>query len=478
MSHLRSSKSVSRLSARSRVRIAGFRGRRVGIVGLGREGTDLTRSLCQWGARVTVSDSALPNALADAIAALDGLPVDYQLGSQGGRDLLSCDEIFVSPGVPRSAPVITEACTAGIPISSGTRLFFDLCPAPIVGITGSSGKTTTTSLVGAMLAASGRPAIVGGNIGTPLLNRLGEIRPDTWCVLELSSFQLADMEQSPRVAAVLNIMPDHLDRHPDMEDYVQAKGNIVRHQRSEDTAVLNGDDAIVSSLPHDSRTLSFSLCQPVAGGWLDGDRLMLALPDRRPSHPIHLVSRADVPLRGLHNVGNVLAAATIAAAVGCEADAIAEAIRGFQSVPHRLETVGLVAGVTYVNDSIATTPQRSIAGLRAFETPVVLIVGGRDKHLPMGEWAREIAERARAVVVVGEAAPLIHRALEAAGARLPTVTVQRFSEAVPAAAQLAEDGDTVLLSPGCTSFDEFRDYAARGEAFRSGVAARDREGLP
>jgi len=436
------------------------------VVGLGREGIDLARFLAGHGAQVTVSDQSSADALAETLRSLDGLDIHYELGHQQGSDLIECEEIFVSPGVPPESPVVAVPAAQGLPISSATSLFFELCPGPIVGITGSSGKTTTTSLVGRILRGARIPSVVGGNIGVPMLNRLQDITPDTWCVLELSSFQLAGMHCAPRIGAVLNITPNHLDRHPDMADYIRAKANIVAHQTPDDTAVLNADDSIASGLWHVSRTVEFSLQRPVTdGAWLEGDLLRLS----DTSQP--LMKAADVPLRGLHNIANTLAAAAISRTAGSQPTVIAEAIHGFRPVPHRLETVATINAVDYVNDSIATSPERSIAALLAIDAPVVLIAGGRDKHLPMQEWARLIADRARAVVLVGEAGPLIRDAIAAAGAGIPIVSAGSFTETVPLARSLAQPGDTVLLSPGCTSFDAFRDYEARGEAFRQAVMA-------
>jgi UDP-N-acetylmuramoylalanine--D-glutamate ligase len=442
------------------------------VVGLGREGMDLVRFLAAHGADIVVSDRSPADDLSEALRSLNRLDVHYALGKQTASDLLDREEIFVSPGVPPESPVVAEPAARGIRISSATSLFFELCPGPIVGITGSSGKTTTTSLVGAILRRSRIPSVVGGNIGVPMLNRLAEITADTWCVLELSSFQLSDIRCSPRVAAVLNITPNHLDRHPSMEDYVRAKANIVAFQAADDVAVVNADDPIASGLPHASRTVEFSLRRPVAdGAWLAGGALRLS------GVSSALMLARDIPLRGLHNVANVLAAAAITRTVGCEPATTAEAVRAFQPVPHRLETIARIGDVDYVNDSIATSPERSAAALLAIESPVVLIAGGRDKHLPMEDWARLIVDRARAVVLVGEAAPLIQDAIAAADADIPIARASSFAETIPLARSLAQAGDTVLLSPGCTSFDEFRDYEARGEAFRRGVEALVDEGV-
>jgi UDP-N-acetylmuramoylalanine--D-glutamate ligase len=463
-------------------RLARLAGQTVGVVGLGREGLDLVQLLVRAGARVTVSDSASEASLRSALSGIPSQSVRLLAGEQRGSDLLECSEIFVSPGVPRSVPVVADAAAAGIPLSSATRLFLELCPGPILGITGSSGKTTTTTLTGEMLREAGRSVFVGGNMGTPTLAHLDHISADTWSVLELSSFQLEDVTQSPEIGAVLNITPNHLDRHADMGEYIQAKGNLIRFQTDNATAILNADDGIVRRLPHASRTAAFSLLGQVNGTWLDGTTLWVGgsfYPARSNREqqlpPTVLLDQSEIPLRGLHNVANVLAASAAAICAGCDPAAIARAIRAFRPVTHRLEVVGTIAGATYVNDSIATSPERSIAGLNAYEEPIILIAGGRDKHLPMDDWARLIQQRARGVVLVGEAAPLIREALRRAGDHVPVLEAASFDDVVPLAQELAHPGDVVLLSPGCTSFDAFRDYEARGEAFRAAVRRRAEE---
>lgn len=473
------------LSAAARARLEGFRGRRIGIVGLGREGLDLAQFLASTGARLVVTDAAAAAVLDSAVRALSGLSIDFKLGNQQSGDLRDCDEIFVSPGVPRSVPVVVEPATLGVPISSATRLFLELCPGPIVGITGSSGKTTTTTLIGEILKMAGMPPFVGGNMGTPTLAHLDHLTSDTWSVLELSSFQLEDVTQSTAVGVVLNITPNHLDRHPIMDDYIRAKSNLIRHQGPDEVAVLNADDPIVRTLVHPSRTVAFSLTGQVNGAWLHGDDLLIggSIWSARAHQLLDvpeqlLLERAEIPLRGLHNAANVLAAAAAALCAGCPSEAIRDVVRGFKPVPHRLEVIGTVDGVTFVNDSIATSPERSAAALNSFEEPIVLIAGGRDKHLPMDEWARLIPERTRGVVLVGEAAELIEAALARAGSHVPIMRATSFAAVLDKARELAHPGDVVLLSPGCTSFDEFRDYEARGEAFRRAVRELISGGLP
>lgn len=423
--------------------------------------------------QVVISDRLTADQLGPALTQLTGIPATYRLGSQDGGDLLDCDEVFVSPGVPPSEPVVSGPRNSGIPISSATGLFLDLCQGPIIGVTGSCGKTTTSSLVAAMLTADGIDVRLGGNIGVPMLGKLDAIGTATWSVLELSSFQLAELQRSPHVASVLNIFPDHLDRHLTFDDYVSAKLNIIRHQDPSDLAILNADDSTVASVSTTGQRIEFSLEHPVRGAWLEaGDLYILGFSDGHfiPGQTRRLLARAEIPLLGAHNVANVLAASCLARGAGCGTEAISSAVRAFTPVAHRLEVVRRIDSVTYVNDSIATTPQRSMAALLSFDAPIVLIAGGRDKRVPMAEWGRLIAERARAVVLVGEAAPLIRAALEAASATLPIVLADHFGDTVRLAEGLAHAGDVVLLAPGCTSFDQFRDYQARGEAFRAAVS--------
>jgi UDP-N-acetylmuramoylalanine--D-glutamate ligase len=446
-------------------------GKRMSVIGLAREGTDLARYLTNEGARVLVNDLRPADALADRLAELAGRPIEYVLGGHPFAPTLDADLLFVSPGVPTDLPLLVEARARGIPISSGTRLFFERCPAPIVGITGSSGKTTTTTLVGRIFEQAGRKAIVGGNIGVPLLGRLGEITPDSWVVLELSSFQLEPLDVSPHVAAITNITPNHLDRHPTMAAYTAAKAQILRHQRADDWAVLNADDSGSSGLRPVGRSVRFSLERHVDGAYLDVEELILDRDGRRQT----ICRRREIRAPGRHNVANVLTACAVASAAGIEVDAMRAAVTAFTGVRHRLELVAELDGVRYVNDSIATAPERSIAGLAVYQeqaAPVVLLAGGRDKHTPMDQWGRLIAETARALVLFGESAPLVAAAARAGGLSADRIhhagTVDR---AVSIARELARPGDVVLLSPGGTSYDQYQNFEQRGDHFAEVVRA-------
>lgn len=469
------------------------------IIGAAREGTALARYLVHCGARVTLSDCKPAEALGERLAALKRLRLSLALGGHP-PELLKADVLFVSPGVPPYAPIVRQARARGVPISSEPRLFAQLCPAPIVGITGSSGKTTTTALVGEMYAAGGRCIWVGGNIGSPLIEKLlGEERPDV-VVMELSSFQLELFSPdyqgedvnlrrteasraisvegwSPHIAAITNLTPNHLDRHPSMADYARAKSHIIAFQQPDDWAVLNLDDPLVAQMASRApgRVLGFSLERPAGeGAFLRGDTVVLLCDGREQ----RLCSAEDIVLRGRHNLANVLAGSCCALAGGVSLGAMRSVATSFSGVAHRLEEVRRWRDVLFVNDSIATSPERAIAAIRSYTEPLVLLAGGRDKHLPWDEWADLVLGRVRTVVAFGEAGPIIERALgeaslrrgEGASARDVLRSVRSLEEAVELGASLARRGDVVLLSPGGTSFDAFDDYEARGRSFREMVA--------
>ncbi len=446
-----------------------FAGKRVTVVGFGIEGIDLVRYLARQGANVTVSDSRPAQKLTDRLADIAGIPVHLALGSDQVQEVVSADAVFVSQSVPLDLPGLKAAREAGISLISMTGLFMDICPGPVVGITGSSGKTTTTALVAEMFRADERPVFVGGNIGIGLLDHLPLIRPYTWSVLEISHTQLQLVESSPHVAALLNITPNHLDRFS-WDDYRRLKTNILRFQTPEDIAVLNADDSESRAAQPlvKGRLHWFSITPELPGDGVCVRHGHAVLRYGRLSEPIFALS--DLRLRGAHNLANAVAAAAIAAASGVSPDAIACAIETFRGVPHRLEPIGEANGVCYYNDSIATTPERTIAGLLSFDEPVVLLLGGRDKNLPLDELAAEVRRRCRAVVLFGEAASKLQHALNQIAARTPVIRVDTLPEAVAAATAAARPGDVVLLSPACTSYDAYENFERRGEHFRALVS--------
>ncbi len=440
------------------------------IVGLGREGMALAKFLVRHGAKVTATDSKKQHQLKGAMDELADLPIRYQLGGHP-EDVLQADVIFVSPGVPRQIPILVEARQRGIALSSETALFLRLCSAPIIGITGSSGKTTTTSLVGEIMKAEGYRTFVGGNIGSPLINSVEQMEPADRVVMELSSFQLEVLEQSPQVAAVLNLSPNHLDRHQSMDDYVAAKKNIVRFQTQNDYAVLNADQSLTRELAEEcpGEIVLFSREQEVAqGAFLDSGHVVVRWAEQKRT----VCGLSEIKLLGLHNLENVLAACAISAAAGAQTEAMRRVVTTFSGVEHRLELVAEIDGVRFYDDSIATSPQRTMAALDSFSDPLILLAGGREKHLPLEALARLILAKVKAIVLFGEAAPLLEQAIvqaqsERSARDLAIYRSSDLSEAVSTAAEMAEGGDVVLLSPGCTSFDMYRDFAERGDHFKA-----------
>ena len=443
------------------------RGKRVLVYSLGIEGRDLARWMLGQGARVTVSDTRSDAALAAAGAAVpDG--VDRLVTGQDFLDPAGFDLVAVSQSVLRYNQALDRARELGIPVTSQMRLFLQLCPGRVIGITGSSGKSTTTALVGVIAAETGLPFIVGGNIGEALLGRLDEITPETNVILEISHTQLQYTDRSPAIAVVTNITPNHLDQFS-WDEYVGLKRNIMAHQLREDVAVLNADDqtsrALMASVR--GRLVRTSINSEVEGdgAWLDHDEVVL----RHGKRVVPAVKKAEIGLRGAHNLANVVMACAVAAEAGFAPEAMARGVRAFRGVPHRLEIVGRANGATWVNDSIATSPERTIAGLRAFHEPVVLLLGGREKNLPLDQLQDLARERCRAVICFGEAGPLFHDAIRAAVADARLVAT--MDDAVAAAAMALQSGDVVLLSPAGTSFDAYPNFEARGEAFRRLVAA-------
>ena len=473
-----------------------FRGKRIVILGLARQGTALARFLVGRGARVTISDlqpaGAAPPAAAQA--ALADLPLTLALGGHPLALLDDADLLCLSGGVSPDLPIVQAARAAGIPLSNDSLLTLQQTAAFSVGITGSSGKTTTTTLTGAMLKASGLTTWVGGNIGTPLIDQLDAIAANDRIVLELSSFQLELFDPalclgapvSTRVAGMLNVTPNHLDRHPSMDAYAAAKRNLLLHQRAGDVAVLGLDNEITAAwyaahataaergLPGAGvQVLGFSLLtEPPAGASLRGDELRLRLPGQAEQRVCRV---ADVRLRGRHNIANLLAAFCLSGAAGASVEAMTAVATTFSGVAHRLELVRVHAGVAWYNDSIATAPERAIAALQSFDEPIILLAGGRDKHLPWDLLALAVRGRVRHLITFGEAAGLIERALAdfaaahpAAPGAAPSVQhTDSLAQAVALAATLAQPSDVVLLSPGGASYDAYRDFAARGEHFRA-----------
>ena len=449
-------------------------GKRVLILGAARQGLALARWLSIHGARVTLSDMRSAEDLRVARQSLAEYPIEWALGGHPLELLDSTDVLCPSGGVPLTLPIIAEAVKRGIPLSNDSQIFMEMVPCRTIGITGSAGKTTTTTLVGNMAKNSyGDKAYIGGNIGDPLINYVDDMRFDDIAILELSSFQLEQMTISPKIAAILNITPNHLDRHGTMEAYTAAKARILEFQSDKDMAVLGRDDKGAWSLRDQvkGKLFTFSLHELDEG--LNGAYYQDGLLNLRDGNAyLPLLLREKIFVRGDQNVANVLAAFTIGHAAGFPLDRMLEAVEEFRGVPHRLELVREWNGVRWYNDSTATAPERSMAAIRAFDEPIVLMLGGRDKDLPWEDLMQLVNERVDHVVLFGEAADKIQKTIERLGLRQSRFTVTRadgLHDAILKAAEVAESGDVVLLSPGGTSFDEFKDFAERGERFREWV---------
>ncbi len=448
-----------------------WNGTRVVILGAARQGVALARWLNQHGALVTLSDQRPESHLASAREALSGQPIQWALGGHPIELLDHADMLCLSGGVPLTLPIVAEAFKRDIPLSNDTQIFMEAVPCKTIGITGSAGKTTTTTLVGKMAKeAYGEKAFIGGNIGDPLINYVDGMKADDLAILEISSFQLEQMTISPNIASILNITPNHLDRHGTMEAYTAAKARILEFQCEKDMAILGRDDAgswnLRSRVKGHLHSFGFSKMDEDAEGTYFTDDI-LYLYDHRVDIP--LLRRDQVQLRGNHNVLNMLAAFAIGHAAGFPLDAMLTAAEEFRGVPHRLEFVRELRGVRWYNDSIATAPERAAAAIHSFEEPIVLLLGGRDKNLPWEELAQLIHQRVDHVVVFGEAAEKIVKAVstQTSGKKPYTLDrVEHLHEAILKAAEVAESGDVVLLSPGGTSFDEFKDFEERGEKFR------------
>lgn len=448
--------------------IASLRGRTVAVIGIGVSNTPLLRLLLREGIAVTAcdrSDRAKLGALAEELEAAGAV---LRLGD-GYLQNLSQDVIFRTPGLRPDVPELEAARAGGSVITSEMEVFFQVCPCPIIAVTGSDGKTTTTTIIAELLRAAGHTVHVGGNIGHPLLAEAGSIRPTDWAVLELSSFQLMTMTRSPHIAVLTNLAPNHLDVHKSMEEYVWAKENIFRHQQPGDIAVFNLDNAITRELSAHAlgRVLYFSRqAEPESGVFLRGDAVI----SRRDGRERQIMTTGDIRLPGVHNVENYMAA--IAAVDGLVPDDVIRTFaRAFNGVEHRIELVRTWRGVRFYNDSIASSPSRTIAGLRSFKEKVILIAGGYDKHIPFDVLGPEVVEHVKLLILCGATADKIRAAVEQAPGYRPghpeILDVTPFQRAVETARDRAVPGDVVTLSPACAAFDQFKNFMERGKTFKS-----------
>ncbi|HVS41884.1 MAG TPA: UDP-N-acetylmuramoyl-L-alanine--D-glutamate ligase [Candidatus Dormibacteraeota bacterium] len=441
--------------------------RRAIVVGLGISGAACARVLSAEGWRVLVVDRGDGEAQRRTAATLPP-EVEVALGGYDDDVATGADMVCPSPGVPWDAPVLENARRHGVAVRSEIDLVFERCPAPIAGVTGTNGKTTTTALLGAVLGAAGARVHVGGNIGETMLDRLGDVRPDDWVVLELSSFQLESAaDPRCRLATVLNLTPDHLDRHGTMERYGLAKRRLVEAADPDGAVALNGADPLTRAMAPASAA-PVRLFSPDPGDLAGGDGATVVggeVTSVEGGVAVAVMPVAEIPLLGAHNVSNVLAAVALGRAARIPAAALAEAVRGFHAVAHRLEPVLESDGVLWINDSKATNVDAAVTGLRSLgDRPVVWIGGGGSKGVGPEALAAEVAARARHAVVNGATGAELDAALAAAGCAART-RVATLAEAVAAARRVARPGDAVLLSPGYTSFDQFSGFEERGREF-------------
>ena len=445
--------------------------KKIAILGIGVSNTPLILDFLAKGARVYACDRRSREQLGETAEKLEAAGAELRLGEDYLKNL-EVDIIFRTPGMSFYQPELCDARKKGIAVTSEMEVFFDLCPATIFAVTGSDGKTTTTTLIAEMLKAQGRKVHVGGNIGNPLLPEIDNIHPDDVVVVELSSFQLISMRKSPDVAVVTNVTPNHLDIHKDMDEYVEAKKNIILHQNAFSRTVLNYDNEITNSFRDYVRgqSLGFSMERRVKNGaWLD-DKGVLHMSYRGIDAPI--MSKKDITILGDHNVENYLTA--IAAVWGyVSAENIRKVAREFKGVEHRIEFVREVKGVKYYNDSIASSPTRTIAGLKAFDRKVILLAGGYDKHIPFEPMAPYVTDKVKLLLLCGPTAAAIEAAVKAdpdyKEGCPEIIHTKSLEESINLAHEKAATGDIVTLSPACASFDAFPNFVARGNFFKEKV---------
>ncbi len=446
---------------------AKLKDKKIAMCGIGVSNTPLILSFLEKGARVFACDRRTREQIGPLADTLEQAGAELRLGETYLNDL-EVDIIFRTPGMSFNLPELEAARKRGIAVTSEMEVFFDLCPATIFAITGSDGKTTTTTLIAKMLEAQGKRVYMGGNIGNPLLPEIENITADDFVVVELSSFQLISMRKSPDVAVVTNVAPNHLDVHKDMDEYVEAKRNILMHQNAFSRTVLNYDNEITTGFKPYVRgqSLGFSMERPIKNGaWLD-ENGMLHMAYRGIDAPV--MSKNDITILGDHNVANYLSA--ISAVWGyVSISNIRKVAKEFTGVEHRIEFVRELDGVKYYNDSIASSPTRTIAGLKAFDGNVILIAGGYDKKIPFEPMAPYVIDKVKLMFLSGPTAEKIEAAIKSNAnykGSPEIVKVKNIDEAVSLARQRAKAGDVVTLSPACASFDAFPNFTARGNHFK------------
>ncbi len=449
-----------------------YRGKKVGVLGLGVEGFASAAYMKKLGAEVTVLDRKEASEIApETLAHLQTIGVQSRFGEQYKDHLTDFATIIRSPGVRLSEEERSVLTEKQITLTSQTQIFFELCPAPIIGITGTKGKGTTASLLYEMLKTAGKDAYLGGNIGLPPFSFLDQLTKKSVVVLELSSFQLMDMTKSPHIAVMLMTVPEHLDYHRDVAEYIDAKRNILRFQAADDFAIVNRD--YIASNESDIYTNGqvFYLSrerETDEGCYLKDQAIWL----RRNGKEQKIVATEDITLPGKHNLENVAAAVMAANLMGVSKDQMVATLRAFSGLEHRLSLVKTIAGVSYYDDSFSTTPETAIAAIEAFTQPEIIILGGSGKNSDFSELGKTIAEATniKAIIGIGQEWPRIKEAIDEHGSKLFVVEgASDMQTVVQAASKIADPGDVVLLSPACASFDMFTNYKERGEKFREAV---------
>jgi UDP-N-acetylmuramoylalanine--D-glutamate ligase len=448
-----------------------LKGKKVLVVGLGKSGLAAALFLRRQGAQVTVSDVRSAQALAKEIPAMLDEGIMVEAGGHGLLTFRRQDLIVVSPGVPTDTPELKQVQSFGLPIIGEIELAAHFLKGKTLAITGSNGKTTTTSLCGEILKAGGLPVEVGGNIGVPVIALVEGSRDDGWSVLEISSFQLeTTYEFRPEIAVILNVTPDHLDRHGNFENYLAAKEKIFANQKPEDALVLNADDDVTSrtAARAKARIFWFSRKRVVRqGAFIHEGAIVFRASEQTP--PEFILKLESIPLKGMHNVENVLAAVCAARLAGVAHEAIRSAVEKFRAVEHRLEFVASIQNVDYYNDSKATNVDAAMKAIEAFPGGIHLILGGKDKNSDYRQMRALIGERVKAIYTIGAAAEKIETHLDGAA---PIVHAETLDNAVTKASEAAQPGEIVLLAPACSSFDQFANYEQRGQVFKDLVLAR------
>ncbi|HYK36810.1 UDP-N-acetylmuramoyl-L-alanine--D-glutamate ligase [Alloacidobacterium sp.] len=448
-----------------------FKGKKVLVVGLGKSGLAAALFLRRRGAQVTVSDIRSAEQLGKDIPALLEEGIAVEAGGHGLLTFRRQDLIVVSPGVPLDTPELVQVKAFGLPILGEVELASRYLKGKSLAITGSNGKTTTTALCGEILKAGGLQVEVGGNIGVPVIALVDGSREDGWSVLEVSSFQLETTERfRPEIAVILNVTPDHLDRHGSFENYAAAKERIFANQTAEDALVLNADDDVTSRMASraKSRIFWFSAKRVVRQGAFVHEGAIVYRASEQAA-PEFILKVENIPLKGHHNVENVLAAVCAARLAGVEAEVIRKAVESFKAVEHRLEFVAEINGVDYYNDSKATNVDAAAKAIAAFPGGIHLILGGKDKNSDYRQLRALLEERVRTVYTIGAAAEKIETHIYGS---VPVVSCGTLEQAVTKAAEAAQPGEIVLLAPACSSFDQFENYEHRGQVFKELVHAR------